>query len=106
MDESICKDCLVELSYLVDDEADESAVGDVEMETVYETSDLVEISLIKGELESARIIYNVRNENAQNLLGLGLIGGFNPLAGFARIDVDITRKAEAIELIQRCLGEK
>jgi hypothetical protein len=91
--ESYCEKCLVDLDFFQKEENDnlEQKIGKpaefIEMETIYETSDLAELSLIKALFEREHIHYNARGENLQNLFGAGLLGGFNLITGAIKIDV-------------------
>jgi hypothetical protein len=101
-DADFCPECLVELVFPAKasaSEAGENSNAIVELVTVYETWDPAEIAVIKGSLDSAGIVFCATGEGVQNLLGLGLMGGFNPLTGPVKFDVDRTRQDEARALI-------
>ena len=92
--ESYCEKCLVDLDFFQKEEDDNlegkmtAAPSEfIEMTTIYETSDLAELSLIKAMFEGEHIHYNARGENLQNLFGAGLLGGFNQITGAIKIDV-------------------
>ena len=103
-DTKFCPDCLVELDKPVSEKANFGYAEYIEMITVYETSNLAEVSLIKGLLEGAGIHNNARGENVQNLFVLGLTGGVNPLTGPVKIDVQKDRAEEASNIISEALG--
>jgi hypothetical protein len=76
------------------------ATVDVAFVTVYETSHLPELALIKGALEAAGIPYVAKGEELQSLFGAGLLGGFNPVTGAVQIIVEKRRAKEAREIIE------
>lgn len=93
-EESYCEKCLVDLDVFqkeedgnVEQNTASRSSEFIEMTTIYKTSDLAELSLIKAIFEGERIYYNARGENLQSLFGAGLIGGFNPITGAIMIDV-------------------
>jgi predicted nucleic acid-binding Zn-ribbon protein len=73
---------------------------DVAFVTVYETSLMPELMLIKGALEAAGIPYNAQGEELQSLFGAGLLGGFNPVTGTVKFIVEKRRAREAREIIE------
>jgi hypothetical protein len=92
--ESYCEKCLVDLDIFQKEEKESiekkmpaSPSEFIETVTIYETSDLAELSLIKALFESEHIHYNARGEYLQNLFGAGLLGGFNQITGAIKIDV-------------------
>lgn len=94
-DIEFCPDCLVELDKPVSEKSDVGDAKYIEMITVYETSNLSEVSLIKGLLEGAGIHNNAPGENVQRLFVFGLTGGANTLTGPIKIDVQKDRAEEA-----------
>lgn len=99
-----CPDCLIELDKPFTEKSNVGDIKYVDMVTVYETSNLAELSLIKGSLEGAGIHYYARGENVQSLFVLGLIGGINPLTGPIKIDVQKDRAEEALDIINQTLN--
>jgi hypothetical protein len=98
-----CPDCKVELVSFETKEdfmAGEPKYIEAEPITVFETSSVTELALIKGALEGAGIPYNARGEHVQNLFGAGLIGGFNPITGTIKIEVEKKRSEEAKRIIE------
>ncbi len=77
---------------------------EVSFVTVFETSQLPELALIKGALDAAEIPYNAKGEELQSLFGAGLLGGFNPVTGPVKIIVEKRRAKEAREIIKDLLG--
>lgn len=105
----ICQTCLVELDFfqksiLNDDQPDDPAEY-VELETIYETSDIAELSVIKSMFEQENIHYNARGENLQSLFAFGLIGGFNPVVGTIKIDVDKNDVDKAVVILKDFLDK-
>ena len=105
--ESYCEKCLVDLDIFQKEENEnlEQKMADkppefIEMVTVYETSNLAELSIIKAIFEREHIHYNARGENLQSLFGAGLIGEFNQITGAIKIDV-AKRDVEKATLILR-----
>ncbi|HMD68531.1 MAG TPA: DUF2007 domain-containing protein, partial [Chitinivibrionales bacterium] len=77
---------------------------DAEAVVVHETSHLPELVLIKGALEAAHIPYNAKGEELQSLFGAGLLGGFNPVTGTVKIEVEKRRADEARQIIEDLFG--
>jgi hypothetical protein len=94
-EESYCEKCLVDLDFFQkeDNEKLEKEISDeppefIEMVTVYETTNLAELSVIKAIFDREHIHYYARGENLQSLFAAGLLGGFNPVIGTMKIDVE------------------
>jgi hypothetical protein len=100
--DSFCEKCLVELDFFqnIKEDININELEYVELVTIYETSNLAELAIIKGMFEENNIHYNARGENLQNLFGIGLIGGFNPMVGSIKIDVAEKDVDEAREIIK------
>jgi predicted ATP-dependent serine protease len=99
----VCPDCKKELvTYETVDDFREGKPRylDAEAVVVFETSHMPELILIKGALESARIPYLAKGEELQGLFGAGLLGGFNPVTGTVKIEVEKGRAEEAREIIE------
>ncbi len=93
-EESYCEECLVDLDFFQKEENEKSEEGIsdepaefIEIVTVYETTNLGELSVIKSIFEREHIHYYARGENLQNLFAAGLLGEFNPVIGTIKIDV-------------------
>jgi hypothetical protein len=86
--ETICRDCLMELDVFFSPSlsASTAPIKD-DVVTVFESSSIGELAVIKSLLEKAGVNYFARGENVQNLFGVGLVGGFNPLVGAVKIDI-------------------
>lgn len=77
-----------------------------ELVTVFQSEDIVAISLAKGLLEQAEIPYIVKNEAVQELFGSGRMGiGYNPVVGAIQIQVDRHYEHSASKLLEE-LGHK
>jgi hypothetical protein len=73
----------------------------IQLVPVYATGNVALVSVIKSLLEGAGIVYNIRNEQIQNLWGLGSMGtGFNPITGPMIIEVEKERAEEAKILLK------
>jgi hypothetical protein len=97
-----CPDCKKELvSYETVDDFREGKPRylDAEAVVVFETSHMPELVLIKGALEDAGIPYLAKGEELQSFFGAGLLGGFNPVTGTVKIQVEKGRVEEAREII-------
>ncbi|MBC8385551.1 MAG: DUF2007 domain-containing protein [Candidatus Cloacimonetes bacterium] len=78
----------------------------VEFVTVFTTGDPMLIALAKSLLEEANINYFVKNENAQDLFGLGRLGtGFNLIVGEPEIIVSNEDREEADLILKELLDE-
>jgi hypothetical protein len=101
-----CPDCKKELvSYATVDDFREGKPRylNADAVVVFETSQMPELVLIKGALESAGIPYLAKGEELQSLFGAGLLGGFNPVTGTVKITVEKGRADEAREIIKDLL---
>lgn len=89
--ESYCEECLVDLDFFQNEELEKEISDEppefIELVTVYETTNLAQLSLIKAMFEREHIHYNARGENLQSLFAFGLVGEFNPVVGTIKIDV-------------------
>ncbi len=102
-----CPDCRKPLvAYRTPDDLREGTPEylDAEAVVVHETSHLPELVLIKGALEAAHIPYNAKGEELQSLFGAGLLGGFNPVTGTVKIEVEKRRAGEARRIIKDLFG--
>ena len=68
--------------------------------TIFSTGDRGAIAMAKSLLEAEEIKYLVKNEAAQDLLGYGGLGGFNPVAGPIEIQVTEEDAEEAKEILK------
>ncbi len=107
--ESCCEECLVDLDFFQKDEDEklEEEISDnppefIEMVTIYETTNLAQLSLIKAMFEREHVHYNARGENLQSLFAFGLVGEFNPVTG--PIKIDVARKD--VEKARKILAHK
>lgn len=77
----------------------------IEMVTIAETTELFDISLARGALESANIRFNITNEYTQNLIVPSGFSGFgNPIA-IAKIMVEKEKDEEARMIIEGILAD-
>ncbi|HUI91880.1 MAG TPA: hypothetical protein VLX68_06485 [Chitinivibrionales bacterium] len=95
-----CKKDLVSYASVEDFRQGKSKYLEGESVVVYETSHMPELVLIKGALKAARIPFLAKGEELQSLFGAGLLGGFNPVTGTVKIEVERGRAEEAKEVIQ------
>jgi hypothetical protein len=99
---AFCKKCLAEL---VIEEKEKNLKNNIpnpegEIITIYESSSLTELALIKGALAKAQIDFNVKGEIVQNVFSFGLYGEPNPVTGGITIEVQRTDAAFATEIIR------
>ena len=71
-----------------------------EIVTIYETSELTEVALIEAALQEANIKYNIRGEELSGIIAGGLLGGFNPVVGGIKIEVEKSNAEKGIEIIK------
>jgi hypothetical protein len=95
-----CKKDLVSFDSVEDFREGKSKYLDAESVVVHETSHMPELVLIKGALKAARIPFLAKGEELQSLFGAGLLGGFNPVTGTVKIEVEKGRADEAKEILQ------
>jgi hypothetical protein len=88
----ICPDCLVSL---VDELSEEPNLEDLNLALVYQTSDAGRTALAKSLLTQAEIPFQVRNENLQDLFGLGRLVPINPISGAVQFWVERPRFEDA-----------
>ncbi len=73
----------------------------VRLVPIYTTGNFAFVTVAKTVLEGAGILFNVKNENLQNLWGLGSMGtGYNPITGPMIIEVEAERADEAATLLK------
>lgn len=96
-----CADCQIGL---VAELAPPLADNEVEAVPVYSTSDEATCALVQSILGAAGIEHFTTNQQAQDLFGLGRIGGYNPLVGPVQILVANDRSEEAIQLIKEAVS--
>lgn len=76
-----------------------------EMVTIAETTELFDIALARGALESANIRFNITNEQTQNLIVPSGFSGFgNPIA-ISKIMVEKGKEEEARLIIEGIVAE-
>ena len=98
---AVCNKCLTELISEIQEEIPKKEPNPIaENVTIYETSSLTELALIKSALENQNIQFNARGEDVQNLFAAGLTGGYNPVTGGIKIDVEKSDVKKAIEIIK------
>jgi len=98
---AVCNKCLTELISEIQEEIPKKEPNPIaENVTIYETSSLTELALIKSALENQNIQFNARGEDVQNLFAAGLTGGYNPVTGGIKIDVEKSNVKKAIEIIE------
>jgi hypothetical protein len=105
---SYCEKCLSELIFEENknDVIKPTSNPDLEIVTVYETSDMAELILIKSALEQNKIDFNARGEGVQNLFAGGLLGGYNPITGGIKIDVEKSLAEKAMDIIKEIADSK
>jgi hypothetical protein len=93
-----CADCHIPLiSGTAKDWESEEKQEFITFVPIYSTCNLAFVAVVKSVLESAGIIFNVRNEQVQNLWGLGSLGNnITPMI----IEVEKERAEEAKALIK------
>jgi hypothetical protein len=102
-----CKKCDKELVDKLDTPPEKQAVEYVyaEMVTVAETSELFEIALARGALESANIRFNITNEFTQNLIAASSISGLgNPITA-SKIMVEKGKEEEAKLILKGIIAD-
>jgi hypothetical protein len=79
----------------------------LELYPVIETSNINKLLIAKTILQDAKIHYNVKNENLQNLFTIGqCCTGFNLMIGPMIIEVPKDQCEEALELLKPIFDEE
>lgn len=102
-----CKKCNKDLIDKLDPLPEDKPVEYVyaEMVTIAETSELFDIALAKGALESAHIRFNITNEFTQNLVAAsGMSGIGNPITT-SKIMVEKGKEEEARLILEGIMAE-
>jgi hypothetical protein len=68
--------------------------------TILRTGDAVQLAIARSILEEAGIVYHVVGDLAQDLFGLGRIGGHNFITGAPQLRVERERAEDARALLQ------
>jgi len=103
-----CKKCDKELIDILDPLPEDQPVEYkyVEMVTIAETSELFEIALIRGALESAHIRFNITNEFTQNLIATSALSGLaNPIT-MSKIMVEKGKEEEARLILEGIMANE
>lgn len=75
--------------------------------TVFSTGNHGLIALAKSILDDAKIGYYAKNENSEDLIGIGVVGtGYNPVIGPIEIQVLEENAEEAKKLLKDLSEEK
>ncbi len=69
--------------------------------TIFKTSNQIKLAHVKSILDSANILYCVKNEMVQTLFGMGNIGGVNQITGPVEVQVE----TDNVETSQELLSE-
>lgn len=101
-----CKKCDKELIDKLDPLPEDKPIEYeyAEMVTIAETSELFEVALARGALESAHIRFNITNEFTQNLIATsGLSGLPNPITA-SKIMVEKGKEEEARLILESIMA--
>ena len=97
----MCTDCHVPLIPAMDWGNDEKRDEGGKLVCVLQTGDQTQIAVARSLLGGAGIRFLVKNENVQDLFGLGRVGtGFNPLTGPIEIWVSEASEFTAREILK------
>jgi Putative prokaryotic signal transducing protein len=102
-----CKKCNKDLVDKLDPLPEDSPVEYeyTEMVTIAETSELFDIALARGALESAHIRFNITNEFTQNLIAASSISGMgNPITA-SQIMVEKGKEEEARLILEGIMAD-
>lgn len=80
--------------------------NDVSLVTIFATSDLSKLAIIKSMLESEGIPYHVKGEQIQSLFGLGGITPVNPITGPVEVQVSSEDEHGSRELLADIIEEQ
>jgi hypothetical protein len=103
-----CKKCNKELVDKLDPMPEDKPIEYeyAEMVTIAETSELFEVALARGALESAHIRFNITNEFTQNLIATsGLSGLANPIT-VSKIMVEKVKEEEARLILESIMANE
>jgi hypothetical protein len=73
--------------------------GDLELVTVLQTGDAVRTALVKSMLDNAEIPYIARNDQLQDLFGIGRLVPVNPISGPVIFMVPADLESAALDVL-------
>jgi len=90
-----CADCKVSLVEGTREDLEDEK-NYVKLVPIMQIGNQTDAAVVKSILGGADILFNIKNDGVQNLIGLGAVGfGFNPLTGPMVVEVEEERAEEA-----------